>query len=94
MGNPLQTTVAGVLKNFSKKEGEKKLQIASLWESVSKGVTLETQIIKIENKIVFIKVANSILAQELKLRTQRTFIKKYEEKFGEKLKDMRFIVGE
>lgn len=93
MENTFQGTIAGVLKGFLNKEGDKKLQVASLWEDVSKEVTNKSQILKIDNKIIFIKVTDPIIAQELKLKVQRTFLKKYSEKFGEKLKDIRFIIG-
>ena len=42
---------------------------------------------------MFVQVPHSVLAQELKLKVQRKFMVAYEEKFGEKLKDIRFLIG-
>ncbi len=89
----IQKTLTKLLEKVSKNEGDKKLRIASLWEDVSKKVTNKTQIFKIENKIIFIKVSDPIIAQELKLKVQLEFVKKYKEAFNEEIKDVRFIVG-
>jgi len=57
-----------------------------------RGIPGESQILKIENNILFIKIRDSFLAQELKLRVQRRFLERFYKQFGEKLKDIRFIV--
>ena len=94
MASPLQDPVVSILKRFSTSEGEKKLQIAALWEEVSKSVSRESQILKLENHILFVKITNPVVGQELKMRVQRSFVDQYEKKFGEKLKDIRFIMGD
>ena len=92
MAIPLQNTVDSLLKKLSNGEYEKKREIATLWEEFSEGIPGESQILKIENNILFIKIRDSFLAQELKLRVQRRFVDRFYKQFGEKLKDIRFIV--
>jgi len=94
MTKPLSPAVSSVLHGFSTPEGEKRLQIASLWEETSRPVSRETQILKLENNLLFVKIKDPMVAQELKLRVQRAFLEKYEKEFGEKLKDIRFLVGD
>ena len=89
----LKDIVPGILNKFSSEAGDEKLQIASLWEALAGPLSKETKIVKIENALMFIQVPHSVLAQELKLRVQRKFMVAYEEKFGEKLKDIRFLIG-
>jgi hypothetical protein len=93
MEKPLYKPIACILERFSSSEGERKLEIAALWEDAAKGVSKDARVFKIENQMLFVKVANSLAAQELKLRVQRSFLEKYEKKFGEKLKDIRFLIG-
>jgi len=89
----LKGVVSGILNKFSSASGDEKLQIASLWEALAGPLSKETKIVKIENSLVFVQVPHSVLAQELKLKVQRKFMVAYEEKFGEKLKDIRFLIG-
>lgn len=90
---PVKTVVDSFLKKFATRGGEKKLKIASLWEESAGKMAGKAQILKVENNIIFIKVPSPIFAQELKLKAQRKFIEEYEKEFGERLKDVRFLIG-
>ena len=94
MIKPLNGAVVSILGQFATTEGDKKLRIASLWEEVSGSVSKETQILKLENNLLFVKIKDPMVAQELKLRAQRAFLERYEKEFGEKLRDIRFLVGD
>jgi hypothetical protein len=93
MAGSLKEPVASALKQFATPDGEKRLRVAALWEKVVGGAAAETQILKLENHLIFIKVRNSVLAQELKVRFQKNFLERFEKEFGEKLKDIRFMIG-
>jgi hypothetical protein len=93
MEKQLKGIVSGILNKFSSESGDEKLQAAALWEELAGDLSKETKIVKIENSLMFVQVPHSVLAQELKLKVQRKFMVAYKETFGEKLKDIRFLIG-
>jgi hypothetical protein len=92
MGGPLQKPVRALLGKFSSETGDAKLKLAALWERVLGDYARETQILEMKQGRLFVGIKIHLLAQEIKVRFQRRFLEKYEEEFGEKLKDIRFLL--
>jgi len=91
--------LGNILKSYCNREGLNRRmteqRLLDVWEeAVGEGVAQRTEPIRIKNRVLFLKVTNSVWMQQLQFMKE-LIIKKLHEKTGvDFLQDIRFFIGE